>query len=495
MVVLGGGHGGHAPQAADTPRAAPAESALDQLERARRALAGFDALQADAILSPLLTSSQFWSLSPQQRHLALTLDAQAALQLKDPHRALELLERASVMPENRPDDWVNRVRAALIAADGAAVVRALDAGAQHADDFLAKLEQEELLDYAMRDLEQYGTESERLNLYQLAQRTTFQIEPDGASRWWRDLALLELARGQRSAAAATRARISSPQVLISIAADRRFDVLSGMTPAAPAVMAAVGRGIEAARAATQADPRNLKAAADLIERLVIAVRLQEALSTADATLARVNAQGPQAFDGYDRYYPTLLAARSAALQALGRFEEARDQLEVASFLPEAGMPNVDEVVALGDLYTDLGRPADALRVLAVMDAREASPYGHMQVMAVRLEAARQLNDASLRATCLKYLREHARDDPDTLQWSLVTLGESAEALTLLRARLADERQRSDALVSVQHYASTATTPVLAEQLRRREAFLERADVRAAVGRVGRISRYALLADF
>ncbi|MGE3618124.1 MAG: tetratricopeptide repeat protein, partial [Gemmatimonadales bacterium] len=95
-------------------------------------------------------------------------------------------------------------------------------------------------------------------------------------------------------------------------------------------------------------------------------RPQEAVAWADSVLSRI---GP---DGVPADHPLVAAVRTVrggAWNALGRFAEARDDLEAALTIRRAGLPPghpalAYTLTALGNTYVGLGRPAAARAVVA-----------------------------------------------------------------------------------------------------------------------------------
>jgi len=121
-----------------------------------------------------------------------------------------------------------------------------------------------------------------------------------------------------------------------------------------------------------------------------------------------------------------------------------------------------------------------------------SEYGGMQEQWARLRAFVQLGDVDGIRTALAFMSEHRDDALATYQSALLEVGDTDEAATVLIRRLDDGRDRADALYGVQDFADRPRTPFEEQRGRRWSPLIERADVSAAIERVGRIESYPFL---
>jgi hypothetical protein len=155
--------------------------------------------------------------------------------------------------------------------------------------------------------------------------------------------------------------------------------------------------------------------------------------------------------------------------------------------------NVDQLINLGVLYCELGRPHDALSVIGRLLAR-TSPFGAMQLEEVRLDAAYQLGDSKQVERSLQYLRLHRRDAPSSYVDALITVNQLDRAAHELVAELRDTGERQEALPGIQAFAPTPGTPRDVDFDAERQAVIARPDVQAAIRKVGRVESYPLEGD-
>ncbi len=472
------------PAAAAKP--APASVLRLELQQTLALMVAGQWAQADALLRDLLGAEKFQQMNSHEQHMTLVLGTEAALSVREPERALSLVQAACAMNESDSSDWLLRVSAALNAHDTKEAVFALTTYAQRWPKQLAQAQETELLEMTLADLDSIDSEPDRYQLLSALHRVAFASEPAGASVWWRELALLQLARGERASALQTLAR-----AMISIRADKRFDPLREELGERLAVAAAAQQSIEAALRATQRNPTRLQPMVRLAELLVASLRLPPALQVTDTAIERQDLQGRKAWSDYEGQYTFILSVRAEALYELGRYPAAVTQLETASRLKLLG-GNVSAFIELAGLYNQLGRPRDARETLQRGSTEDATRYGVMQFQKQILWAAVLLHEQNEAERALAFLREHRDDAPDAYQEALLITDRPDEGATLLISRLADAKRRSAALLAVQYYADEAAPARALEIQRRWRALVNRHDVQQAITRVGRVERYALL---
>ena len=158
----------------------------------------------------------------------------------------------------------------------------------------------------------------------------------------------------------------------------------------------------------------------------------------------VRADPKQWYNDFDDQYAWILDSRSRLLRRLSRWDEGVDQLAAASWVLDKNGMNVSQVINLGDLSCDLGKPTEALGALFRLGT-DISPYGRMQEAAVRLDAAIQLGDTGQTDKWLAYIKEHRADAPRTYQDALLRTGDGESAAKWLIERLDDKDLRSSTL--------------------------------------------------
>lgn len=483
-----------------TPAAVPVEAAVSPAsEELKHALTLADASEwadVDHVVQALVGSDRFSQLTEAEQHTALGLAAAAAVNTREPQRALSLIQRACAMAETDARDWMIRVDAANAVGNFKDASFALTTLAQRWPEQLAHAQiQAEArgIDPIQQTLSRLGagnSESDRYTLLNALRRVPFAPEAANASSWWRDLALLQLARGEPASAAQTLDRISDPRVAISIWADKRFDDVRSELGGRLEIAAVAQRSMREAMLRVQDSPNLLKPMNRLADLLVDSLQFQQALQVTDSAIERLDTQGHGAWSDYDLQYAWTLEIRAQALSELGREEAALTQFEAAS-RAESSADKVSHIINLAEAYNEAGRPREAMKTLQRMSPQEASPFG---VMAFRLEqfsADLQLHDQSGADRALAFLREHQNDAVGVYQEALLYADRPEEGAALLISRLADEKQRSAALEAVQSYTDGVEPPLVLEKHRRWQALIDRPDVQQEILRVGRVDRYAL----
>jgi tetratricopeptide (TPR) repeat protein len=306
---------------------------------------------------------------------------------------------------------------------------------------------------------------------------------------WRELALLQLGRGEQKAALASLASITDPYVIISVEADKRFDGVRASIAPPLDVQRGANQSIEAAREATRKHPDQLQPVTDLLFELITAARFADALQVADAAVARADGpRGPTEFTDYNTQYVWLLDYRGMTLAYLGRWPEAVQQYEAASRAAESGGSNVSQVINLAGVYNDLGQPQAARQTLLRLPPR-LSPYGYTQQAMEQLRSAVQLGDQLESTRALAFLREHQSDSLYTYERALLELGRPDEAAQVLIKELHESEHRSETLLRVQHYAKGAQTAHAKESDARWQAMQSLPEVREAIAAVGHVGSY------
>ena len=486
--------GGCATQQRGAPAAAPARADAAAALREAQTLVGHSQWpQADALLRATLARADFARLEPAQQHTLVSLAALAALQNRDARRALLLSHRACGFDASDARDWFTRMRAADSAPDPKDAVYALTTLAQRWPQVLARLPEYDSIERVMRnDLEAGASDVERYELLAALHKIKFLDEPRSGGEWWREFALLQLARGERLSAGQTLARITDPYVIISIEADLRFDAIRGEPDALVSVADAAQQSIQAELRHVQATPERLEPMNHLAEILISCTRLQQALSVTDAAIEHQDEHGSGAWSDYDTQYGRILNNRADALFSLGRYAAAVAQLEAASHLYPEGAANVDATIDLAQMYNQLGQTQQAAATLQRVSLADVSPYGRMQLEIETLRVALALHDEGAATRALDYLRSHRRDAISTYQKALLAARRDDDGATLLIARLREPQLRSAALLAVQVYAEDAEPAAALDEHARWRALVNRGDVQHEIAGVGRVAQYPLL---
>jgi tetratricopeptide (TPR) repeat protein len=314
-----------------------------------------------------------------------------------------------------------------------------------------------------------------------------------ASYWWRDLALMQIERGERDGALASLSALTNPYAMIGVLADNRFKDIRDSLPQPLDVSGAARRMVETDYKRVADNPSKLASVNALAGDLLAGLRAAEALKVLDSVIEKAGTpDGRKSYKDFNEQYVWILDTRSRALFMLGRWDDAVTQMQAASRLKENGSPNTSQVINLGELYNRLQRPGDARAELKEVGAM--SPYGEMERADAELSAALQLEDSAESTRLLDYMREHQDDAIGSYEDALIMANRLDDAAKLLISRLEDPEKRIQALMAVQHYDQSgppASLPRAQELMRRWTELTSRADVRAAVAKVGSIGTYAL----
>jgi beta-barrel assembly-enhancing protease len=477
--------------AAASPASADATAA--DIKEAQSLVGNSQWPQADAFLTRTLARRDFAQLAPGQKHTLVSLAAIAALQTRDPRRALALSRQACGFATSDARDWFTRMRAADAAADPKDAVYALTTLAERWPQVLARLPGYEAVANVMgADLRAAPSDAARYELLAALHKIKFLDEPRGSGEWWREFALLQLARGERLSAVQTLARITDPYVIVSIEADRRFDAVRSEPGALVSVPQAAEQSIETEVRHAQLTPERLEPTNHLAEILVNLARQRQALSVTDGAIEYQETHGTAAWSDYGAQYVWILINRADALYSLGRHQAAVAQMEAASHLHEDPGENVNATINLAGMYNDLGQTQQAAATLQRVSPADLSSYGRMQLQGEKLRVALALHDEQAATRALDYLRTHREDEIGAYQEALLAAHRDDDGAALLIARLHEPQERSNALLAVQVYAEDAEPAAVLEEHTRWRALVNRGDVQQAIDAVGRIAEYPLL---
>jgi len=253
------------------------------------------------------------------------------------------------------------------------------------------------------------------------------------------------------------------------------------------VLAAVRKDLARSRAAMEANPQLMEAVN--LHGVVLrgASRYAEGLALMDKVLAR-DAANDAAYTDADEYRNWIINLRGNFLYAAGRTEEGRAAMIAAAGLKEDGQVNVSNIINLGGYLVDEGRAAEAVDLIPRIG--QASAYGQGWIESIRSCAGAQLGDERLRTAGLDYLKSHESDNPAACSRALLCSGDFDGAAALMIRRLASKDMRTEALLALQitQDSGESDLPFAREMRARFAALRDRADVRAAVDKVGRIER-------
>ena len=190
-------------------------AAIDAMEHKDRARAGAEALAA-------IDDPGFGTLDENARHYALTLAAPLAMQAGKPDLAQALARRATQMPQQSLDDWRTRLAASMALNDHRDEAIALTAIARSWGRDPATLPLGTVR-RVVRDATADGLDDVRADLLQALYDIGWQPGfGDTASRYWRELSRLLLARNDAERATQVASRVDDPYDVVGMRADLRF---------------------------------------------------------------------------------------------------------------------------------------------------------------------------------------------------------------------------------------------------------------------------------
>lgn len=463
------------------------QAAKNAINQAQHDLRNKDDDAAAATLDAAIHANGFANLPDTERYQALLLAGLVAYDRGERASAHELLVRASSFSQSDGIAWYFRLSAAFDLRNYQDSAYCVITITQRWPDTLDEVSRQAI--YTIKTQLEGDPKFEREYLQAL-----FDVEWSDSygepSVLWRELARLWLAQGNVQKAAIAAARITSARVALGMLVDDRFDSITQKNLAAYDVDRLAQKEIDDARTRVAADKDQLSHVVTLQGLMLDTRHYDEALAIADDVIAKSkDGKGPALYKDFDDHYIWILDQRARALARLGRWDEAAEQWGRAARRPEQGQMNVSQIINLGQFYVDLRRPKDALDAIAELG--NMSPYGRMQLEMVKLGVALQQYDAAATAEHLAYMREHRADAIATWQNALLLSNDLDAAGDLLVERLQSEQWRSDALTDMQQYATTRTTPVDTERLKRWNTVISQPKVQVALAKVGRIKHFNL----
>ncbi|MBI3677939.1 MAG: tetratricopeptide repeat protein [Proteobacteria bacterium] len=443
-------------------------------------------------IQKVISNAAFEALTNDEQHSAYLVLGALQYDTGDLAGALVTLKRSSAMPEAVSVDWQVRLDAAYRLEDFDDCVLSLTKLATAWPKEINDISDDTIFTIAAKASKKGDNSPEQEALL----KALFWIpwRPTGAFNsadgLWLDLARIELGRGDSATAQEAAELVQHPVVLITLRADRRFDAIVNADPARYDVAKASASYLNRLRAAAAAASDKLEPINALAEELIAQNRSDEALALVDSALAKAkqaNAKAP-AFSDNDRYINWIYNVRSDALWRSGNFEEALKNMAAGATLDERGGLNVSQAINLADYYNSLDRPGDALA--AVAKVGNMSDYGHMALQEAKACAYAQLHDASNLAQSQTYLENHIADGPGPYIEAMLCIGDMDAAARGVVMELDQPDRRGAMLNTMQDYLDPPRrTPFDADMHTKWSRLKSRADIQAAVAKVGHIEKY------
>lgn len=304
---------------------------------------------------------------------------------------------------------------------------------------------------------------------------------------WTDYATMLADKGLNTRAALVAQRVSEPADIIKMRVDRRFASVVAQDPAHFDPIAAAKADVATARAEVAAHPDRLKAVIHLARALLALNQTTEALAALDTTAAKAKAP---AFKDIDDELSWALNLRSIVLIRLGRHEEGLAVLREGAAQKEEGQLNTSQVLNLGGVYVDLGRPKEALETVAKVGAM--SEFGEAVKLQVEACAYAQLGDDKAMRARIEALRKLNAFNPGALETALLCANDLDAVAAIWLERVKDPEKRAGLLYKVQDFPKRAHRGVYEVEIDRRfDVVKARPEVRAAILRYGSIETIEL----
>lgn len=293
-----------------------------------------------------------------------------------------------------------------------------------------------------------------------------------------------LARGEPQAAADFAAGIVTPNTLLGMLVQPRFDpVVAPGRERLAVLQEALAANDRATAEALAAAPEHHRRLLDRLQHLRSVGRDEEALALLAPHIADAGATAATGEDGM-----WLINEAAYALTALGRAEEGLALMARASELPLAEYPYAISIsINYAELLSQAGQPEAALRH-ALRLQREAgdfaSDYGEMWISAWIACSLAQLGRAAEAAPQIARMRPLADVNGAALTMAHLCLDDEDAAAALVVDRMEGDDPGA-AILALQDYALSRGIAQAGPLQQRLLALRERPDVRAALQRAGR----------
>ena len=305
-----------------------------------------------------------------------------------------------------------------------------------------------------------------------------------------DLVELYVDGGRTADAKALAASLTQPNSILALQADKRFAGFVSPDPAR--YVQARADAVTAAQNELAGHPDRIEGVNILAMALLDDDRPEDALKVIDTALAKVAAGKPEkpAYSDLDDYLRWVRDARKNALKTLGRWDEA-----VAAQIKARDAAKTDLVsqrINLADLYVELGRPADALAEVKMVNGTNTSPYGAMAAENARACAYAEQGDKASLTASLAILKTHADAGYGPLIDALRCAGDVDSLAKMDLQRLDDPGQRVAALMELQRWRPEPNMTDWDRKMAQvNDQVAARPEVRAAAEKYGIINTYPM----
>jgi len=294
-----------------------------------------------------------------------------------------------------------------------------------------------------------------------------------------------MAAGNPRGAEAALSRADEVDTLLLVAEDRVYAALWARFQAGGRFdwRAVAERELAARRKISDDNPETLRFALWTQRRLRLLGRYEEAIAHGQTLRGRI--AKAETFGDLDAFGGDSLAELASALLDTGRTAEAETVFKEAIALDAKTGGAVARRIEWASRLNGLGRHEEALALLREIKPSDTSALGRQWLWAERV-CALSRTKPSMAWTDLPRLLLNKAEGVEPAAKALLCLDRTEEAAALYIERLKDPSLKWDALGAARKVkAPPSVGPFAAELLRRRDAMLARADVRAAIAQAGR----------
>jgi hypothetical protein len=432
----------------------------------------------------LMDDPLFARLEPAVRGRNAQIAGATALMQHAPGVARRYLQQALTALPNDPATLATLVSVELAEDNTAAATLHLLQAATHADGPVqVDTQTVSYLQYTLR-----AQPAQRMALLKSLfdnQWTGDGVEPTGL---WLVLATLQVEHGHSAEAAATIARIDTPLEVIALRSDKRFDRYVDRRDPRFDPQQVAQRKLDDLRVSGLLDRRlNAKLAAFGFIQLMVGENEQIVQFTDD--MARMVSAGQRPAGEEATWLAWLLDYRTLALRRLDRIDDSVAAARLTDAVGALGPDAAEHRMNLAFMLSATGHERESDTLLAGMDG--LSPFGLAARAYLTFVHARENNDPAAAAAARAEIVSHRKDAPQIHMELLIEEGDMEAAAAALISQLESAEDRTDALLSLQDMRVYPSLPAERVADERWRELKQRADVRAAINRVGRIERYPL----
>lgn len=306
--------------------------------------------------------------------------------------------------------------------------------------------------------------------------------------FWVLLASLQVDTDSGRDVAATLERVRTPLELITLRSDKRFDRYVDRDDPRYDPERAARQYLDELRVSSLLD-RSLDAAlVDFSSTQLMLGENEQVVQFSDG-IAGFVAEGNLPNGPEAQWLAWLLSNRMIALRRLDRLDDSVATARLAEKVGARGPDHVDHIINLAFMLAATDQLDEAVSVLARLD--DLSPYGESAQALVGFLAARKRGDAAAEASARATLVRN-RDTARTFHREMLLEEDDLDgAAAALIGQLQSPHDRTEVLLDLQDMRVYPSLPTEVEIDARWRQLKQRADVRAAIAKVGRVERYAL----